>query len=64
VLEREVLGPILHVLQHCARDLERLVDSINATGYGPTFGIRSCIDSTVRRVASLLAMEQGRGDRR
>jgi RHH-type proline utilization regulon transcriptional repressor/proline dehydrogenase/delta 1-pyrroline-5-carboxylate dehydrogenase len=52
VLEREVFGPILHVLTYRARDLEGLVDAINATGYGLTFGIHSRIDSTVRRVAS------------
>jgi RHH-type proline utilization regulon transcriptional repressor/proline dehydrogenase/delta 1-pyrroline-5-carboxylate dehydrogenase len=52
VLEREVFGPILHVLSYRARDLESLVDAINATGYGLTFGIHSRIDGTVRRVAS------------
>jgi RHH-type proline utilization regulon transcriptional repressor/proline dehydrogenase/delta 1-pyrroline-5-carboxylate dehydrogenase len=55
VLEREVFGPILHVLPYRARDLEQLVDSINATGYGLTFGIHSRIDSTVRRVAARVA---------
>jgi len=52
VLEREVFGPILHLLTYRARDLEGLVDAINGTGYGLTFGIHSRIDSTVRRVAS------------
>jgi RHH-type proline utilization regulon transcriptional repressor/proline dehydrogenase/delta 1-pyrroline-5-carboxylate dehydrogenase len=52
VLEREVFGPILHVLSYRSRDLESLVDSINGTGYGLTFGIHSRIDSTVRRVCS------------
>jgi len=52
VLEREVFGPVLHVLTYRARDLEQLVDAVNATGYGLTFGIHSRIDSTVRRVAS------------
>jgi RHH-type proline utilization regulon transcriptional repressor/proline dehydrogenase/delta 1-pyrroline-5-carboxylate dehydrogenase len=52
VLEREVFGPILHVLPYRARDLERLVDEINGTGYGLTFGIHSRIDSTVRRVTA------------
>ncbi len=51
-LEREVFGPILHVLTYRARDLESLVDAINGTGYGLTFGIHSRIDSTVRRVAA------------
>jgi RHH-type proline utilization regulon transcriptional repressor/proline dehydrogenase/delta 1-pyrroline-5-carboxylate dehydrogenase len=55
VLEREVFGPILHVLTYRARDLESLVDAINATGYGLTFGIHSRIDSTVRRVASRIS---------
>jgi RHH-type proline utilization regulon transcriptional repressor/proline dehydrogenase/delta 1-pyrroline-5-carboxylate dehydrogenase len=52
VLKREVFGPILHVLPYRARDLEALVDAINATGYGLTFGIHSRIDSTVRRIAA------------
>jgi RHH-type proline utilization regulon transcriptional repressor/proline dehydrogenase/delta 1-pyrroline-5-carboxylate dehydrogenase len=52
VLQREWFGPILHIVSYRSRDLERLVDSINATGYGLTFGIHSRIDSTVRRVAS------------
>ncbi len=52
VLEREVFGPILHVLPYRSRDLEALVDAINGTGYGLTLGIHSRIDSTVRRVAS------------
>ena len=52
VLKREVFGPILHLLPYRARDLEALVDAINASGYGLTFGIHSRIDSTVRRVAA------------
>jgi RHH-type proline utilization regulon transcriptional repressor/proline dehydrogenase/delta 1-pyrroline-5-carboxylate dehydrogenase len=52
VLEREVFGPILHVVPYRARDLESLVDAINGTGYGLTFGIHSRIDSTVQRVAA------------
>ncbi len=51
-LQREWFGPILHVLPYRARDLESLVDAVNATGYGLTFGVHSRIDSTVKRVAS------------
>jgi RHH-type proline utilization regulon transcriptional repressor/proline dehydrogenase/delta 1-pyrroline-5-carboxylate dehydrogenase len=51
-LEREWFGPILHLVTYRARDLEQLIDEINATGFGLTFGIHSRIDSTVRRVAS------------
>ncbi|MGB7740309.1 MAG: bifunctional proline dehydrogenase/L-glutamate gamma-semialdehyde dehydrogenase PutA [Steroidobacteraceae bacterium] len=55
VLEREWFGPIMHVVTYKARDLEALVDAINATGFGLTFGIHSRIDGTVRRVASRVA---------
>ncbi len=54
-LTREWFGPILHVVTYKSRDLEHLVDSINATGYGLTFGIHSRIDSTVKRVAARVA---------
>ncbi len=50
VLEQEVFGPILHVLRWRAKDLDALVDSINATGYGLTLGIHTRIDSTVARI--------------
>jgi RHH-type proline utilization regulon transcriptional repressor/proline dehydrogenase/delta 1-pyrroline-5-carboxylate dehydrogenase len=50
VLEREVFGPVLHVVRWQARELDELVDAINATGYGLTLGIHTRIDSTVARV--------------
>jgi RHH-type proline utilization regulon transcriptional repressor/proline dehydrogenase/delta 1-pyrroline-5-carboxylate dehydrogenase len=52
VLDREWFGPVMHLVTYRSRDLESLVDAINATGYGLTFGIHSRIDSTVRRVSS------------
>jgi RHH-type proline utilization regulon transcriptional repressor/proline dehydrogenase/delta 1-pyrroline-5-carboxylate dehydrogenase len=55
VLDREWFGPVMHVVTYRSRDLEALVDAINATGYGLTFGIHSRIDGTVRRVASRVA---------
>ena len=55
VLDREWFGPVMHVVTYKSRDLEALVEAINATGYGLTFGIHSRIDSTVRRVASHVA---------
>jgi len=55
MLEREWFGPIMHLVTYKARDLEALVDAINATGFGLTFGIHSRIDGTVRRVASRVA---------
>lgn len=53
-LEREVFGPILHVIRWHARDLDRVCDDIAATGYGLTLGIHSRIDETVRRITERL----------
>ncbi len=50
VLEQEIFGPVLHVLRWRAKDLDALVDAINATGYGLTLGIHTRIDSTVARI--------------
>jgi len=50
-LQREVFGPILHVIRYRARDLERVIEQINATGYGLTLGIHSRIDSQAMRIA-------------
>lgn len=49
-LEREVFGPVLHVVRYRGRDLDRVVDQINATGYGLTMGIHSRIDLTARQI--------------
>ncbi len=35
-LQREVFGPVLHVLRYRRDDLDALVDAINATGYALT----------------------------
>ena len=49
-LEREVFGPVLHVLRYRRDKLDALVDRINASGYGLTFGLHTRIDETVARV--------------
>jgi RHH-type proline utilization regulon transcriptional repressor/proline dehydrogenase/delta 1-pyrroline-5-carboxylate dehydrogenase len=49
-LEREVFGPILHVIHFETGRLDSVLDAINATGYGLTLGIHSRIDETVRRI--------------
>ncbi|MCO6441692.1 MAG: bifunctional proline dehydrogenase/L-glutamate gamma-semialdehyde dehydrogenase PutA [Nitrococcus mobilis] len=51
-LTEEKFGPILHVIRYQTRDLDRVIDEINATGYGLTFGIHSRIDTTVEHVVS------------
>ena len=54
VLEREVFGPILHVLRFKSRDLETLMRRINDTGYGLTFGVHSRIDGEAERLADVV----------
>jgi RHH-type proline utilization regulon transcriptional repressor/proline dehydrogenase/delta 1-pyrroline-5-carboxylate dehydrogenase len=55
-LEREVFGPILHVVRYDADRLDQVLDEIAATGYGLTLGIHSRIDETVRHVCDRLAV--------
>jgi RHH-type proline utilization regulon transcriptional repressor/proline dehydrogenase/delta 1-pyrroline-5-carboxylate dehydrogenase len=45
-LEREVFGPVLHIVRYSAGNLDKVCDAINATGYGLTLGIHSRIEST------------------
>ncbi len=53
-LDREVFGPILHVVRWPADRLDRVLDEIDATGYGLTLGIHSRIDQTVRHILGRL----------
>jgi len=45
-VDREHFGPILHVVRFAAGDLGKVIDDINATGYGLTLGLQSRIDTT------------------
>ncbi|MDR9394387.1 MAG: bifunctional proline dehydrogenase/L-glutamate gamma-semialdehyde dehydrogenase PutA [Roseovarius sp.] len=49
-MEREIFGPVLHLATYRARDLDRVIDRINATGYGLTFGLQTRIDDRVQHV--------------
>lgn len=51
-LKREVFGPVLHVVRYQRNQLDRLIDAINASGYGLTFGVHTRLDETVRHVTS------------
>ncbi|PWE54977.1 trifunctional transcriptional regulator/proline dehydrogenase/L-glutamate gamma-semialdehyde dehydrogenase [Metarhizobium album] len=51
-LKREVFGPVLHVVRFKRDDLDRLIDDINATGYGLTFGLHTRLDETIAHVTS------------
>ncbi len=51
-LQKEVFGPALHVLRWQGEDLDKVIDAINATGYGLTLGVHSRIDETIDRIAA------------
>jgi RHH-type proline utilization regulon transcriptional repressor/proline dehydrogenase/delta 1-pyrroline-5-carboxylate dehydrogenase len=53
-LDREVFGPILHVVRWAGDRLDQVLDDITATGYGLTLGIHSRIDETVDYIAARL----------
>ena len=50
LLKEEVFGPFLHVIRYKAKDLDKVIDEINNTGYGLTFGVHSRINDTIEHV--------------
>jgi RHH-type proline utilization regulon transcriptional repressor/proline dehydrogenase/delta 1-pyrroline-5-carboxylate dehydrogenase len=52
LLKHEVFGPILHVIRYKSKNLDKVIEAINNTHYGLTFGIHSRIHETVEYVYS------------
>jgi len=50
-LQREVFGPVLHVVTFRGDRLDDVIAQINATGYGLTLGIHTRIDATAEEIA-------------
>ena len=50
-LQREVFGPILHVVRFEASRLDQVCEAINATGYGLTLGIHTRIEETAKFIS-------------
>jgi len=55
-LIEEVFGPILHVVRYPADRLDRVLQSIELSGYGLTLGIHSRIDDRIEAVIDRLAV--------
>jgi len=51
-LHEEHFGPVLHVARFSSRQIDAVVDAVNASGYGLTLGVHSRIEGTWRRVQS------------
>lgn len=51
-LKGEVFGPIVHLIRFGNQDVDRVIQSINATEFGLTFGIHSRIESFIEQVVN------------
>jgi RHH-type transcriptional regulator, proline utilization regulon repressor / proline dehydrogenase / delta 1-pyrroline-5-carboxylate dehydrogenase len=51
-LEREVFGPILHVVRYQRGRLDKVISTLNASGFGLTLGLHSRIETVAGYVAS------------
>jgi RHH-type proline utilization regulon transcriptional repressor/proline dehydrogenase/delta 1-pyrroline-5-carboxylate dehydrogenase len=50
-LKEEIFGPVLHVATFDAQELDTVVNAINETGYGLTFGLHTRIENRVETIA-------------
>jgi RHH-type proline utilization regulon transcriptional repressor/proline dehydrogenase/delta 1-pyrroline-5-carboxylate dehydrogenase len=55
-LTEEVFGPVLHVVRYPADRLDRVLQSIERSGFGLTLGIHSRIDDTVDAIIDRLSV--------
>ena len=53
-MQREIFGPVLHVATFKASEIDRVIDAVNATGFGLTFGLHTRIDDRVQRIVERL----------
>jgi RHH-type proline utilization regulon transcriptional repressor/proline dehydrogenase/delta 1-pyrroline-5-carboxylate dehydrogenase len=51
-LDKEIFGPVLHVVRFSRSSLPQLIEQINATGYGLTLGVHTRIDETIAQVTA------------
>ncbi|MEM8942617.1 MAG: bifunctional proline dehydrogenase/L-glutamate gamma-semialdehyde dehydrogenase PutA [Pseudomonadota bacterium] len=50
-VDREVFGPVLHVVRYRAEDYDEVINSVNMSGYGLTFGLHTRIDERVKEAS-------------
>jgi RHH-type transcriptional regulator, proline utilization regulon repressor / proline dehydrogenase / delta 1-pyrroline-5-carboxylate dehydrogenase len=49
-LKNENFGPVLHIIKYKSKDLDKVLDDINACGYGLTLGIHSRIEHRAEEI--------------
>ncbi len=55
-MPREIFGPVLHIATFRATGIDAVIDAVNTTGYGLTFGLHTRIDDRVQRIVEHLRM--------
>src|SRR5690606_40947822 len=45
-------GCILHVIRYKSRDLNKVIDAINDTGFGLTLGVHTRVEHTMRKITA------------
>jgi RHH-type proline utilization regulon transcriptional repressor/proline dehydrogenase/delta 1-pyrroline-5-carboxylate dehydrogenase len=53
-LQKEIFGPVLHVVRYAADRLDVVLDAIEGTGYGLTLGVHSRIETVQQRIVRRL----------
>ena len=51
-LDREIFGPVLHIVRFARDELDAVIDAINASGYGLSFGLHTRLDETMAHVTA------------
>lgn len=52
ILQKEIFGPILHLIRFKANHLDKVMEEINSTGYGLTLGVFSRIEARIAFIAA------------
>ena len=53
-LRREIFGPVLHIAVFDSEELPNIINDVNRSGYGLTFGLHTRIDNRVQEVTEAL----------
>ena len=52
ILEKEIFGPVLHVIKYKYKDIDNIISDINNTNYALTFGVHSRINKRIDYIIS------------
>ncbi|MDV7339475.1 bifunctional proline dehydrogenase/L-glutamate gamma-semialdehyde dehydrogenase PutA [Terasakiella sp. A23] len=55
-MAEEIFGPVLHVATFKASEIDQIIEDVNASGYGLTFGLHTRIDDRVQHITSNLCV--------